>query len=201
ARRRSGVAASGEGTVRGAAAAVPGPASGAAGPLRGDGLRRSAVRRARVRTRTRAAGRQALIARRRRQSGTGQQMAHRERYLVGLDVGTSLVTVVVGELMSSGTLDIIGIGSAEAKGIRRGIVNHVESAADSIRAALEDAELRAGVEIDSVHLALSGAHVKAFNSRGVVAVAGRNREITRDDVKRAIDAARAVALDRKSTRL
>lgn len=121
-------------------------------------------------------------------------MAHRERYLVGLDVGTSSVSVIVGELMADGNLDIIGIGSAESRGIRRGIVNNVDSAADSIKRALDEAELTAGIEIDSVHLALSGAHVKAFNSRGVVAVAGRNREITRDDVKRAIDAARAVAL-------
>jgi cell division protein FtsA len=121
-------------------------------------------------------------------------MAHRERYLVGLDVGTSTVSVIVGELMADGNLDIIGIGSAESRGIRRGIVNNVDSAADSIKRALDEAELTAGIEIDSVHLALSGAHVKAFNSRGVVAVAGRNREITREDVKRAIDAARAVAL-------
>jgi cell division protein FtsA len=121
-------------------------------------------------------------------------MAHRERYLVGLDVGTSTVSVIVGELMGDGNLDIIGIGSAESRGIRRGIVNNVDSAADAIKRALDEAELTAGIEIDSVHLALSGAHVKAFNSRGVVAVAGRNREITREDVKRAIDAARAVAL-------
>ena len=85
-------------------------------------------------------------------------------------------------------------GLAESKGIRRGVVNNVDSAAEAIKRALDEAELTAGVEIDSVHLALSGAHVKAFNSRGVVAVAGRNREITREDVKRAIDAARAVAL-------
>jgi cell division protein FtsA len=121
-------------------------------------------------------------------------MAHRERYLAGLDVGTSSVSVIVGELMDDGGLDIIGIGSAESKGIRRGVVNNVDSAADAIKRALDEAELTAGIEIDSVHLALSGAHVKAFNSRGVVAVAGRNREITREDVKRAIDAARAVAL-------
>lgn len=121
-------------------------------------------------------------------------MAHRERYLVGLDVGTSTVCVIVGELMGDGGLDIIGFGSAESKGIRRGVVNNVDSAADSIKRALDDAELTAGIEIDSVHLALSGAHVKAFNSRGVVAVTGRNREITRDDVKRVIDAARAVSL-------
>src|SRR6187397_1064811 len=121
-------------------------------------------------------------------------MARKERYLVGLDVGTSTIAVIVGELMDDGGLDIIGIGLAESKGIRRGVVNNVDSAAESIKRALDEAELTAGVEIDSVHLALSGAHVKAFNSRGVVAVAGRNREITREDVKRAIDAARAVAL-------
>ncbi len=121
-------------------------------------------------------------------------MARKERYLVGLDVGTSKVSAIVGEMMDDGTLDIIGIGLADSKGIRRGVVNNVDTAAEAIKRALDEAELTAGVDIDVVHLALSGAHVKAFNSRGVVAVAGRNREITREDVKRAIDAARAVAL-------
>jgi cell division protein FtsA len=121
-------------------------------------------------------------------------MARKERYLVGLDVGTSKVSAIVGEMMDDGTLDIIGIGLADSKGIRRGVVNNVDSAAEAIKRALDEAELTAGVDIDVVHLALSGAHVKAFNSRGVVAVSGRNREITREDVKRAIDAARAVAL-------
>src|SRR6188508_2473126 len=121
-------------------------------------------------------------------------MARKERYVVGLDVGTSTIAVIVGELMDDGGLDIIGIGMAESKGIRRGIVNNVDSAAEAIKRALDEAELTAGVEIDSVHLALSGAHVKAFNSRGVVAVAGKNREITREDVRRAIDAAKGVAL-------
>ena len=118
----------------------------------------------------------------------------KERYLVGLDVGTSKVAAIVGEVMEDGSLDIIGIGLADAKGIRKGVVNNVDSAAEAIKRALDEAELTAGVEIDTVHLALSGGHVKAFNSRGVVAVAGRNREIAREDVKRAIDAARAVAL-------
>lgn len=121
-------------------------------------------------------------------------MARKERYLVGLDVGTSKVTAVVGEIMDDGALDIIGIGLADSRGIRRGMVVNLEAAVDSIKRAIDEAELTAGIEIDSVHLALSGAHVKGFNSRGVVAVAGRNREITRDDVKRAIDAAKAVAL-------
>jgi cell division protein FtsA len=121
-------------------------------------------------------------------------VARRERYLVGLDVGTSRVTAVVGESMDDGTLDVVGIGVAESRGVRRGVVVNVDAAVDSIKKAIEEAELMAGVEIDSVHLSLSGPHIKGFNSRGVIAVAGKNREITRDDVRRAIDAAKAVAL-------
>ncbi len=121
-------------------------------------------------------------------------MARKERYLVGLDVGTSKVTAIVGETTDDGGLDIIGIGLADSKGIRRGVVVNLEASVEAIKKAIEEAELTAGVDIDSVHVALSGAHVKAFNSRGVVAVAGKNREITREDVRRAIDAAKAVAL-------
>ena len=121
-------------------------------------------------------------------------MARKERYLVGLDVGTSNVCAVVGESLDDGGLDIVGIGVAESRGIKRGVVVNLEAAVDSIKKAIEEAELMAGVEIDSVHLALSGPHIKGFNSRGVIAVAGKNREITRDDVRRAIDAAKAVAL-------
>jgi cell division protein FtsA len=121
-------------------------------------------------------------------------MARRERYLVGLDVGTSHVCAVVGESLEDGRLDIVGLGVAESRGIKRGVVVNLEAAVDSIKKAVEEAELMAGIEIDSVHLSLSGAHVKGFNSRGVVAVAGKNREITRDDVRRAIEAAKAVTL-------
>jgi cell division protein FtsA len=74
------------------------------------------------------------------------------------------------------------------------VVVNVDAAVDSIKRAIDEAELMAGIEIDSVHVALSGPHIKGFNSRGVIAVAGKNREISRDDVRRAIDAARAVAL-------
>ncbi len=121
-------------------------------------------------------------------------MNRRERYLVGLDVGTSTVCAVVGESPDDGILDVVGIGVAESRGIKRGVVVNLEAAIESIKKAVEEAELRAGVEIDSVHLALSGPHVKGFNSRGVIAVAGKNREISRDDVRRAIEAAKAVAL-------
>jgi cell division protein FtsA len=121
-------------------------------------------------------------------------VARRERYIVGLDVGTSKVCAVVGESLDDGSLDVVGIGVAESRGIKRGVVVNLEAAVDSIKKAIEEAELMAGVEIDSVHLALSGPHIKGFNSRGVIAVAGKNREITRDDVRRAIEAAKAVAL-------
>src|SRR6187401_3333169 len=121
-------------------------------------------------------------------------MARKERYLVGLDVGTSKITAIVGETGDEGDLDIIGLGLADSKGIRRGVVVNLEAAVESIKKAIDEAELTAGVEIDSVHLGLSGPHAKGFNSRGVIAVAGKNREITREDVKRAIDAARAVSL-------
>src|SRR3954468_7514159 len=97
-------------------------------------------------------------------------------------------------MTDDGGLDIIGLGLADSKGIRRGVVVNLEAAVESIKKAIDEAELTAGVEIDSVHLGLSGAHVKAFNSRGVVAVAGKNREITREDGRRGIDAAKAVAL-------
>jgi cell division protein FtsA len=121
-------------------------------------------------------------------------MGSRERYLVGLDIGTSKMTAIVGEMMDDGSLGIIGIGVSESKGIRRGAVVNLEAAVDSIKRAVEEAELMAGVEVDTVHIAISGPHIKGFNSRGVIAVAGKNREITRDDVRRAIDAAKAVAL-------
>ena len=121
-------------------------------------------------------------------------MTRKERYIVGLDVGTSKVCAVVGESLDDGSLDVVGIGVAESRGIKRGVVVNLDAAVDSIKKAIEEAELMAGVEVDSVHLALSGPHIKGFNSRGVIAVAGKNREITRDDVRRAIDAAKAVAL-------
>jgi cell division protein FtsA len=121
-------------------------------------------------------------------------VARKERYLVGLDVGTSKVCAVVGEGSDEHGLDIVGLGVAESKGIKRGVVVNLEEAVGSIRKAVEEAELTAGIEIDSVHLGLCGPHIKGFNSRGVVAVAGKNREIGADDVRRAIDAAKAVAL-------
>lgn len=121
-------------------------------------------------------------------------MSNRERYLVGLDIGTSNVCAVVGDTLDDDSVDIVGIGMAESRGIKRGVVVNLEAAVESIKKAIEEAELMAGIEIDSVHLAVSNQHIRGFNSRGVVTVAGRNREISREDVKRAIETAGQVTL-------
>jgi cell division protein FtsA len=121
-------------------------------------------------------------------------VGRKDRYLVGLDVGTSKVCAIVGEALDDGSIDVVGIGVAESRGIRRGVIVNLEAAVESIKKAIEEAELMAGVEIDAVHLSMAGPHIKGFNSRGVIAVAGKSREITRDDVRRAIDAAKAVSL-------
>lgn len=121
-------------------------------------------------------------------------MGRRERLLVGLDIGTSKVAAIVGELREGGTVEIIGLGVAESRGIRCGSVVNLEAAVTSIRKAVDEAELTAGIDIDDAYLGLSGTQIKGFNSRGVVAVAGKNREVSRDDVRRAIDTARAVSL-------
>ena len=122
-------------------------------------------------------------------------MPRREKFIVGLDVGTSRISAIVGEpVPDDDRLDIVGVGLADAEGIRAGAIVKMDAARESIKKAIDEAELTAGVEIGFVHLGLSGAHVKAFNSRGVVAVAGSNREITKEDVGRAIDAAKTVNL-------
>ena len=84
-------------------------------------------------------------------------MARRERYIVGLDIGTSTVCAVVGESLDEDNFDIVGIGVAESRGIKRGVVVNLEAAVVSIKKAIEEAELMAGVEVDAVHVALSEA--------------------------------------------
>ncbi len=121
-------------------------------------------------------------------------MAAREKYLVGLDVGTSGVVAVVAEAVDGQQVKIVGVGTAESRGIKRGVVVNVDAAVECIKKAIDEAELMAGVDIDRVHLSLSGAHIKGFNSRGVIGVAGKNREITRDDVRRAIEAAKGISI-------
>ena len=119
-------------------------------------------------------------------------MARTQRYLVGLDVGTSKVAAVVGEMLDDGRLDIVGLGVAESRGIRRGVVVNLEAAVESIKKAIEEAELMAGCEIAHVYTGIAGGHIKGFNSQGIVAV--KDKEVREADIARVIDAAKAVAI-------
>lgn len=116
--------------------------------------------------------------------------------LVGLDLGTTKVACIVGEVTDAG-IDIIGIGSQPSKGLRKGVVINIDATVDSICKAVEEAELMAGCEVHNVYAGIAGGHVKGFNSRGIVAV--KDEEVGREDLGRVVDAARAVAMptDRK----
>jgi cell division protein FtsA len=111
--------------------------------------------------------------------------------VVGLDIGTTKICTVVGEVVE-GEVNIIGLGTHPSKGLRKGVVINIESTVQSIKKAVEEAELMAGSHITSVYAGIAGGHIKGINSHGVIAV--KNREIGPNDVKRVIDAASAVAI-------
>lgn len=112
--------------------------------------------------------------------------------IVGLDIGTSKVVAIVGELTPEGGIDVIGLGFHPSRGLKKGVVINIESTVESIRRAIEEAELMAGCEIRSVYAGIAGSHIKSMNSHGIVAV--REKEVVVTDVDRVIDAARAVAI-------
>ncbi len=118
-------------------------------------------------------------------------MGKKEPVVVGLDIGTTKICTVVGEMVDD-QVNIIGLGTYPSKGLRKGVVINIESTVQSIKKAVEEAELMAGCEITSVYAGIAGGHIKGINSHGVIAV--KNREITASDVKRVIDAASAVAI-------
>ena len=112
--------------------------------------------------------------------------------IVGLDVGTSKVVAIVGEVKPDNEIEIIGIGSHPSRGLKKGVVVNIESTVQSIRRAVDEAELMTGCEIHSVHAGIAGNHIRSLNSHGIVPI--RDREVTAGDVERVIDAARAVAI-------
>ncbi|MCW8828391.1 MAG: cell division protein FtsA [Gammaproteobacteria bacterium] len=112
--------------------------------------------------------------------------------IVALDVGTSKVVAIVGEINAENGVEIIGIGSHPSRGLKKGVVVNIESTVQSIQRAVEEAELMAGCQIHSVYAGIAGSHIKSLNSHGIVAI--REKEVTHGDVERVIDAARAVAI-------
>jgi len=104
-------------------------------------------------------------------------LGKKENLVVGLDIGTTKICAIVGEIRDGGRIDIIGIGSHPSRGLRKGVVVNIESTVESIKKAVEEAELMAGVEIKAVYTGIAGGHIKGFNSRGVIAV--KDKEINR----------------------
>ena len=114
------------------------------------------------------------------------------RIMVGLDIGTSKVVAIVAELGLEGEIDIIGIGSHPSKGLKKGVVVNIETTVESIKRAIEEAELMAGCQIEQVYAGIAGSHIRGLNSHGIVAI--RDKEVFQADIERVIDAAQAVAI-------
>ncbi len=112
--------------------------------------------------------------------------------LVGLDIGTSKVAAVVGEYKVDSAIEVVGIGIAPSKGLKKGVVVNLESTVQSIQRAVEEAELMAGCQIKSVFAGIAGSHIKSLNSHGIVAI--KDKEVSQQDIERVIDSARAVAI-------
>jgi cell division protein FtsA len=118
--------------------------------------------------------------------------AQDKKLIVGLDIGTSKVVAIVGEIGSEGDIEVVGIGSNPSKGLKKGVVVNIESTVQSIQRAVEEAELMAGCQIHSVYVGIAGSHIRSLNSHGIVAI--KDKEVFPADLERVIDAAQAVAI-------
>ena len=118
--------------------------------------------------------------------------AQDKKMIVGLDIGTSKVVAIVGEVGMDGEIEVVGIGSNPSKGMKKGVVVNIESTVQSIQRAIEEAELMAGCQIQSVFAGIAGSHIRSMGSHGIVAI--RDREVFQPDIDRVIDAAQAVAI-------
>jgi cell division protein FtsA len=121
-------------------------------------------------------------------------MGKNERYVVGLDIGTTKICCVIGEIRESGAVNVVGLGESVSRGLRKGIVVNLEATVEAVKTAVAEAELMAGVNVESATIGIAGGHIRSFNSRGVVSVSGRDRVVSREDLRRVMDAARAVSI-------
>ncbi|GER87275.1 cell division protein FtsA [Dictyobacter vulcani] len=117
-----------------------------------------------------------------------------ERVIVGIDVGTTKICVLVGELDRDGKLNIVGVGTCPSQGLRRGVVVNIEETVTSIAAALDRAERLSGKKITSAYVGIAGSHITSENSKGFVAISPKNRDIEQNDISRAFEVARAIAI-------
>lgn len=117
-----------------------------------------------------------------------------ERVFVGLDIGTTKIAAVVARLDEYNTLNIAGVGTSPSHGLRRGVIINIEKTVQSIKKALEQAQLMSGCHIDHIYAGIAGDHIRSINSKGVIAVGGKDKIITQNDLDRVVDAAKAIAL-------
>src|SRR3569832_495029 len=110
--------------------------------------------------------------------------------IVGLDIGTSKVVAIVGEIKPDGAINVVGLGSHPSRGLKKGVVVNIESTVQSIQRAVEEAELMAGCQIHSVYAGIAGSHIRSLNSHGIVAI--RDQEVPPNAVDRVLDATRAI---------
>ena len=122
----------------------------------------------------------------------GERMPPKPETIVGLDIGTTLITVVIGETLADGQVSVVGIGTTPSKGLRKGVVINIESTVQSISNAISKAETMAGREISSVFASISGSHISGFNSHGIVGI--KHKEVSHSDIEKVIEAAKAVAI-------
>jgi cell division protein FtsA len=122
-----------------------------------------------------------------------------ENIVVGLDIGTTKICCIIGEVNPDGSINVIGIGNTPSKGLRKGIVVNIESTVTAIKKAVDDASRMAGVEVGSVYAGIAGGHVKGINTEAVVAVSGKNKQVTKADIDRVIEAIKitSIPLDRE----
>ena len=118
-------------------------------------------------------------------------MAKNDQIIVGLDVGTTKICAIVGKITAEG-IEIIGIGTNPSEGLRKGVVVNIDSTVDSIKKAVHEAELMSGTDIKAVVTGIAGAHIKGFNSHGIIGV--KDREVSSKDVEKVLEAAKAVAI-------
>ncbi len=119
-------------------------------------------------------------------------MSKKQNYIVGLDIGTTKICCIIAEVTPQGEIEIIGLGQSPSRGLRKGVVVNIDGTVESIRSAVEEAELMAGAEIDSVFVGIAGGHIKSMNSHGIIAA--KHKEINHHDIDRVIEAAKAIAI-------
>ena len=119
--------------------------------------------------------------------------------IVGLDIGTSKVACIVGEISEDGEIEVIGIGTHPSRGLKNGVVVNLEAAVESMKTSIEEAELMADCKIREVYTGIAGSHIKSFNSQGMVAI--KDKEVAQIDIDRVLETAKAVTRQAKASSL